>query len=75
MIEFTFMGRRYALLACRLSEVGELTHSLTPATQGDLEAAGYQSFTRPVTTARPCKCQADDVAKGIHYNECVATKT
>ncbi len=22
---------------------------------------------------RPCTCPADDVAKGIHYNECIAT--
>lgn len=53
MIEFTFMGRRYGLFTARLSPLGMPEGDPVPAVQGDLEAAGYQPFTRRAEQPAP----------------------
>ena len=53
MIEFTFMGRRYGLFAARLTQLGMPDGDPTPATPGDLEAAGYRKTDQPTATESP----------------------
>lgn len=77
MIEFTFMGRRYGLFAARLSTLGMPDGDPVPAVQSDLEAAGYQPFTRLADQPAPTETAFASVtvlasAHGTTRSEAVA---